>query len=128
MSQFLHEEGISCGTLKDQVPKLWGHIAPFQDRLHELSTGFKSQLIKANPVKVGFTPPLVRVLRPVEEDQEYLYLGKPANEIIKEIFCGLIDSVEILNRKDKKPFLTATDNKIPKGLKDPLTPLLGLEL
>src|SRR5512139_3621616 len=101
--ELLHEERIPCGPLQDQVSELRGYLTPFQDRLHELSTGFQSQLIQTNPVEVTLAPPLMGVLGPVEEDEGYSHIGKPANEVIQKLLCGLVDPVEILDGKNEKP-------------------------
>ena len=56
----------------------------------------------------------MRVLGPVEEDQENAGCGNRTHEIAQELLRRAVDPVEVLDGEDEGPFLAFPDEEVPE--------------
>ena len=83
--KLLHEERVAGCLREDQFPKLGDDLSFTEDGLDEFGTGREGELIYMESSVVGPVPPAVGILRPVEKDEEYRYVRKPADEVVQKL-------------------------------------------
>ena len=128
MGKLLHEEGVPRCLAQDEVAKL-GDDLPFgEDGLDEFGACRDGELIDPDSGVRGLASPSVGVFGSVEDDEEYGGMCEPADEVVQELFRGLVDPVEVLDDEDKGCLLALPDEEVSQGLEDPLPLLLGLEV
>jgi len=84
MRQLLDEERISSCSAKDKACDLRRDFSSFEDRLHKLGACPSGELIQSDLAVVRLAAPGVRVLRPVEENQQNGGIGQPPDQVVKK--------------------------------------------